>query len=155
LFWLFLREVLALCTGWLGLLVEMGSDELFCLGWPGTMIFLISISRVTRIIGMIHQCLATSPTFNSESTVIFFAVKSLWPKNPKPVRWDLWVDTEFSLLCFSAKIFSSKLKTVAPPYPQRIHSQTSLCVPETVGSMKYCMYYVFFYIVILLIKFNV
>jgi hypothetical protein len=37
------------------LLVEMGVSWTFCLGWPQTMILLISTSQVARIIGMSHQ----------------------------------------------------------------------------------------------------
>jgi hypothetical protein len=37
------------------LLVEMGSHELFCSGWPRTMILLISASQVAQIIGVSHR----------------------------------------------------------------------------------------------------
>jgi hypothetical protein len=38
--------------------LEMGSWELFCLGWPWTMILLLSASQVTRISGANPWCVA-------------------------------------------------------------------------------------------------
>jgi hypothetical protein len=36
--------------------VKMGSHKLFCPGWPGTMIFLISGSQVARTVVVSHWC---------------------------------------------------------------------------------------------------
>jgi hypothetical protein len=38
--------------------IEIRSHELFCPGWVQTVILLISASRVARITGVSHQCLA-------------------------------------------------------------------------------------------------
>jgi hypothetical protein len=80
--WLFWRKGLAFCSGLPGpwssyirlpikvemtgkchhtqLLVEMGILLTFCLGWPGTIIFLISASQVARIFCIFETCLCHS-----------------------------------------------------------------------------------------------
>jgi hypothetical protein len=44
-------------------ILEMGISQTSFLGWSGTSILPISVSQVTRIIGMSHKCLVRAGLF--------------------------------------------------------------------------------------------